>query len=252
VLSLFVACLTLWIALGCGGYTITKMEDTPPPAETTEAAPTSAAAPAPAPAPASAPAPAPAPAKKAGSGQIQVTTGAAVQAYVDGVPVAFDNYQGYVADVPAGTHTLEIMNLLGKIQATEQVDVPAGQRVRFTYKKKILSKTGTVAASALPPPPEPTVIVVEQPTPGSIQIAGLSTYGDAVWIDQYQVGYSTTHASFVRGGMEPGTYAIRVESGGQVVYEGPIDVRSGENHRCMLEFQGWERVLNCHWTRPAL
>jgi hypothetical protein len=211
------------------------VEETPPPAETTEVA-----------------TPAPAPPKKASPGQIQVTTAAAVQAYVDGVPVAFDSYQGYVADVTAGTHTLEIMNLLGKIQATEQVDVPSGQRVRFTYRKKTLTKTGTVTATALPPPPEPAVIVVEKPGPGSVQIAGLSTLGDAVWIDQYQVGYSTTHASFVKGGMEPGAYSIRVESAGQVVYEGPIEVRSGENHRCMLEFKGWERVLNCHWTRPAL
>jgi hypothetical protein len=72
---------------------------------------------------------------KRGTGQIQVTTGAAVQAMVDGVPMPFTTEQGYVMDVTSGTHQLEIYNLLGQASASQSVDVPSGKRVMFTLGK---------------------------------------------------------------------------------------------------------------------
>jgi hypothetical protein len=261
------------LALGCGGYSITIQ---PPPGPSTEAAtevvaevapeaapvaPAAAAAPAApatkprptpvAPAPAPLPAPAPPPART-GTGQIQVTTGAAVQAIVDGVPMPFTAEQGYVSEVSAGTHQLEIMNLVGALVASQAVDVPAGKRVRFSYKPKTLTQTGIVEASPVPIP-EPVYVPAPAPiVPGSVQITGLASYGDAVFVDGYAARFDARQGSYLSSGLTPGDHDLRVEIDGRVAYSGPVHVRSGENHRCLAAWDGWQWTLDCHFTRPAL
>ncbi|MBT3222691.1 MAG: hypothetical protein HN348_26755 [Proteobacteria bacterium] len=217
--------------------------------------PTAAAAPTPTAAPVPAAAPVATSAPTGGApGQIQVTTMAAVQAILDGVPMTFNTVQGYVAwSVRPGNHSLQIKNMLNKEMANVTVTVPAGKRVRYEYKKKSLTKLGVVNTSARPaePAPEPAP-AAPPPPPGSLQITGLSAYEATVWVNGGQVGFSNGTNSFVKGGLQAGTYNIRVEGQNQVLYEGPMEVQSGQNHRCMAEYKNFQWQLNCHWTQPAM
>ena len=253
---------TLLFTLACGGYTIAKVEDVAPsedqpapgaPTPSPAIPVTNTATPTPA-QPVAPTAPAPVPARVS-SGQIQVTTMAAVQAVVDGVPVAFDMNQGYVLDVPPGSHSLEIVNLLGRPVATQTVNVPSGKRVRYNYRKKILSSAGTVPYSKVVAAPVPTPAPTA-PTPavlGSAQLDGFTPLTDRVWVNGREVPYDQTRAGYVVRALSAGEHNLRVERSGQVVYQGALGIRNGENHRCIAVLgSDWRWTLSCHYTTPQL
>ena len=97
------------------------------------------------------PAPAPAPAPVAvGVGQIQLTTGAGIQPIVDGVPMRLTTSQGFLSEVSAGKHRLEIRNLLGNVTGSAEVDVLGGRRTRYEWRRRSLSLLGDVASSPMP------------------------------------------------------------------------------------------------------
>jgi hypothetical protein len=95
------------------------------------------------------PSPAPAPVA-VGVGQIQLTTGAGIQPMVDGVPMRLTTSQGYLSEVSAGKHSLEIRNLLGSVTGSAEVDVLGGRRVRYEWRRRSLSLLGDVASSPMP------------------------------------------------------------------------------------------------------
>lgn len=236
----------LWTALGCGGYTITKVDD----------APERAAAPAKAKGGGGGGSSAPTKTAPRGQrGQIQLTTAAGVQMLVDGVPITYDLSQGYVAEVAPGQHQVEVVNLLGKVVGSDVPNVPAGQRVRYRYAKKVLSKESTVPASAMPAP-APAVAVAPTPAApqvGSVQLDGLTPFSDRVWVDGREVPFTQSYGSYIGTNLTAGTHELRVERGGQVVYQGPLGIRAAENHRCLATVGfDYRWTLDCHFTRPAL
>lgn len=103
-----------------------------------------------APAPVATPRPSPRPSGTA-PGQIQLTTGAGIQPMVDGVPMRLTESQGYLAEVPAGEHDLEVRNLLGRVTGNAKIQVSAGRRIRYEWRRRELSLLGEVETSPMPP-----------------------------------------------------------------------------------------------------
>jgi hypothetical protein len=185
------------------------------------------------------------------NGQLQIWTAAAVVIRVDGVPLVFEPSQGFMLwDATSGTHLIEVTNMLGKKTVAETIEIPSGQRVKYEYRSKQLSRVGTMPMSAQPVYAAPEPVPVAEP-PGSVQISGISPYAGAVFVNGVQVGFNNNLNGFVVGNLLPGAHKLRVEADNRVVYQGDVDVRSGENHRCMLDASTYDWQLSCHWTRPA-
>lgn len=102
-----------------------------------------------------------------GRGELQLITLAPVQVLVDGAPIGFDPQQGWLADLAAGSHRLQVLNLVGAAVADQVVEIAAGQRTQLRYANKALVDQGRMpmrdasVAAAAPPP----VAVVELPAP---------------------------------------------------------------------------------------
>ena len=256
------AVCTLVFTLACGGYTIARVEDVAPQTDALETPGTPTPVPVAATPPASgianrppptAPTTPPPPPAGTTNGQIQVTTLAAVQAVVDGVPVAFDMNQGYVLDVSPGSHSLEIVNLLGRPVATQTVRVESGKRARFNYRKKVLSSSGTVPYTKIVAAPVPTTPVPSAAVLGSAQLDGFTPLTDRVWVNGKEVAFDQARAGFVVRALPAGEHNLRVERSGQVVYQGAIGIRDAENHRCIAVLgSDWRWTLSCHYTTPQL
>lgn len=194
-------------------------------------------------------------AKKASKGELQVTTGAAVQVYVDGAPVTFDMAEGYVQRLTPGQHQMEVINALGKTVATEVVTISAGKRTRYQYRTggrlDALGVTSMPDRPVAAPVPAVTWTAAAPAPTGSVQIEGVESSG-RVFVDGRSVGW-TEWGGFVSSNLSSGSHGLRVESYGQIIYDGTVDVSSGQNHRCVLAldtFGSWG--LDCHWTTPAL
>ncbi len=186
-----------------------------------------------------------------GKGQIQVSTTAGVQLIVDGQPIGYDAPSGsYIADVRSGTHQIEIMNMLGKISATDTVNVPNGERVRYRYKKGgDLSLLGNVTATFTAPPPAP-VAPAPSTYQGSIEITGLDASYSTVFVNGRRI--NSSNGSFILGQLNAGNHDLRVEQYSSVIYTGAIEVQAGKNHRCLLTYDNYAAAyLDCHWTSPA-
>ncbi len=111
-----------------------------------------------APTAATATSPTPAPAGHAygsGPGQIQFTTMAMVNVFVDGVVRLQNPLAGGVVRVDSlspGTHLLELKNGFGKVVASQSIEVPAGTQVRLQYRDKALVEIGRGPVDATPLP----------------------------------------------------------------------------------------------------
>jgi uncharacterized caspase-like protein len=134
-----------------------------------EKAPTltaSAAVVAPAPAPVAA-APAPVVAYGTGPGQLQFTSFALVNLFVDGVfrPNLADGVVR-IDDLSPGTHLVELRNALNRTVVSRELEVPPGTQVRLQYRDKQLQEIGRgpVDTRAAPPPvPVPAPLTTRPP-----------------------------------------------------------------------------------------
>jgi len=78
------------------------------------------------------------------AGQVQLFTMAAVVPLVDGSTLlAFDG-TSYVADLSAGTHRLQLLDMLGRESASVSFEVVAGERTQLRWSKKVMEDLGRV------------------------------------------------------------------------------------------------------------
>lgn len=77
-------------------------------------------------------------------GELQLMTMAAVQPLVDGVPMPYDPNQGFLAELPPGTHRVQVIDMLGRQVATTDVEVLASERSQLRWASKQLSDLGRV------------------------------------------------------------------------------------------------------------
>ncbi len=131
--------------------------------------------------------------------EIQVTTMAAVQVIVDGVPAPFDSQQGFVASVAPGAHRVEVINLVGRQVGAADVSVNAGERARFQYRKKTLSALSTVVASTPAPAPAPVAAAAPPPRAAAAPVQQVQPTQQVV---SASAGGVTTSVSIGPGGIE--------------------------------------------------
>jgi hypothetical protein len=254
MLHRLVLCVSLAFALACGGLPSAQVAVAPP-VPPVPAAVGTVAAPAATTKPASTTKGAAKPTKKAssggGNGEIQVTTAAAVQLYVDGIPATFDPAQGYVMSVAPGTHHIEIVNLAGRTQVDEDVQIDASTRSMWRYKNGgVFESKGhaPVHHSEPAPAPEPVPEAVYVPV-GNVLFDGANVYDARVWVDGYEAGRGEA-GDYWSTGLGEGPHELRIEAQGKVIYSGPVDVRGNQTRRCTTSidsYSGEAYGFDCHW-----
>ncbi len=163
--------------------------------------------------------------------EIHITSTTPIQILVDGRPVAMDAEDGsFVAQVPAGVHTVEARSFRGKVRDRAQVELAADQRATFTYdrRSRSLLPGGVVALApaALAVPGETVTTAVATPAGAGVWISdGANTF-------QFQVGASPLGTGVV------------VQDGHDTVYVGAGPVHHHDHTTVVTETVVTETVVH--------
>lgn len=155
--------------------------------------------------------------------EVEIATGAAINVLVDGVPLAWDEDGGglgVVRDLPAGRHTVESRNVMGKTTAYKEIQLAPDDRIRFEYRQKELWHVNTTKiAPPLPLPPATTVETVS---------IGVPMAGPSIGITVHDGGDTVHIGAGVYGGAATQTTTVVTTNG--AVFDAPVDGRHHDRH----------------------
>jgi hypothetical protein len=211
------------------------------------------------------------------AGELQIDVKKPALVIVDGQALEFPEGRNKVEAkaLQEGRHLIEIRGLGGTRVTELELQVGHTERVKLEYRKKFLTVLEREADAVLPPgerearaaePVGPAVVVnttatsleeeeeAARPTRSStetIKVGSLQLLlpkRAVVEINDKPASWTASSESFLLTEQIPGDLEVSVTLDGESIFAGAIEVRAGQNQRCLLD----EDQLDCDFSGMAL